>query len=157
MDLQELEVYEDHGVRFCYPQGWEIQEQPLERGVTIAVNSPDTSFWTLSLEFDGPDPQQILQAAVEVFRTEYNELDAYPADEEICHRAAAGRDLEFVCLDVLNSAALRSFRTGEFTVLILYQGTDNELVETRDVLQAITASLTCDGDNVLWDDEGMRR
>lgn len=153
MASQALEAYEDHGVRFCYPLGWELQEQPLEGGVTISVNSPGTSFWSVSLDFNGPDPQQMLQAAVRAFREEYTELDAYPVEAEICHRRTAGRDLEFVCLDMLNSAGLRSFRTGEFTVLILFQGTDDELEQTRDVLEAITSSLSCAGDELLFDDE----
>ncbi len=145
-----VRTFDDHGVRFRYPQQWELQQEPSESGVTISVNSPGTSFWSLTLDSDGPDPQALLQAAVNVFREEYQELDSYPVNAQICHRAALGRDLEFVCLDMLNSACLRVFRTGRFTALILYQGYDSELAETRPAMDAITASLECEGDEHLF-------
>jgi hypothetical protein len=148
-----LEQYAGHGVRFRYPRSWDLQEQPAESGVTVSVNSPETSFWTLTVDLDGSDPRELIQAAVGAFRDEYAELDVYPVETEICHRAAVGRDLEFVCLDMLNTACLRSFRTGRFTVFILYQGCDAELDETRPVLDAITHSLACDGDAELFGDE----
>jgi hypothetical protein len=148
-----LEQYAAHGVRFRYPRNWVVQEQTTESGASVSVNSPETSFWTISVDFDGPEPQRMIQAAVGAFREEYAELDVYPVETEICHRAAVGRDLEFVCLDMLNTACLRSFRTGRFTVFILYQGCDAELDETRPVLEAITSSLECDGDEELFGDE----
>jgi hypothetical protein len=36
---------------------------------------------------------------------------------------------------------LRVFRTGRFTALVLYQGTDHELEETRNVLEEISNTL----------------
>jgi hypothetical protein len=149
-----LEQYAGHGVRFLYPRNWNLQEQPGESGVSVSVNGPETSFWTITVDFDGPDPQQMIQAAVAAFREEYSELDVYAVETQICHRTAVGRDLEFICLDMLNTACLRSFRTGRFTVFILFQGCDAELEETRPVLEAITHSLECDGDEELFGDEG---
>jgi len=43
---------------------------------------------------------------------------------------------------LINTAALRAFETPGFTAVVLYQGTDHELRETRSVLEAITRSLT---------------
>ena len=51
------------------------------------------------------------------------------------------RDVDFVCFELINSAFLRSFQTDRFTVLVLYQGFDGELAESRAVLEAISASL----------------
>jgi len=147
------QIYEANGVRFRYPADWELQEQPTEGGVCITVDSPETSFWSIVLEPDGPDPEQLLQAAVAAFREEYSELDSHPVHSRISHRSALGRDIEFVCLDMLNTACLRAFRTGNFTVFILFQGCDDELEETRETLDAITASLTCKGDELLFHNE----
>ena len=72
--------------------------------------------------------------ALNAFREEYEELDIYPVAETICHRESIARDLEFVCLEMMNSAFLRAFKTDGFTVLILYQGTDRELEITREQL-----------------------
>ena len=147
------ERYAGNGIGFEYPENWKLQEQPAEEGVAISVNSSGTSFWTVSLDSEGPEPQRVMQSAIATFREEYSEMDVYPVESRICHRDAIGRDVEFVCLDVLNTACLRSFRTGRFTVFILYQGYDSELAETQDVLESITASLACDGDEDLFDEE----
>ena len=54
---------------------------------------------------------------------------------------AAGRDIEFVCLELVNSAVLRAVATPERTILVLYQGTDHELEDTRRMMERITESL----------------
>lgn len=144
------EEYIGHGIRFQFPPDWKLQEQSSGNGVMISVHSPGASFWSVSLEFEGPEPEHVLQQATDVFKEEYPELDSYPVEETLCHRTSPGRDIEFVCLDLLNTACLRSFRTGEFTVLVLYQGSDDELEETRDTLDAMTETLRVDGDELLF-------
>lgn len=141
--------YDDFGIRFRFPENWDVQEQPSPGGVMISVNSPGTSFWSVLLEYDGPEPRDVLQAALNVFREEYAELDSYPVETTLCRRESLGQDVEFVCLDLLNTACLRTFRTRQFTVLVLYQGCDEEFEETRAVLEAMTGSLECDGDEPL--------
>jgi hypothetical protein len=69
----------------------------------------------------------------------------------LCGLPALGRDLDFVCYDLVNSATLRAFQTSEKTVVVLYQGTDHELVSTRSQLEAITASLQCDDEDAIVD------
>lgn len=149
-DVGMQAVYDRHGIRFRYPADWELAEQPTESGISVFVQSSATSFWSVSLDSESPDPENMLEAALEAFRLEYPELDDYPQESEICHRTAVGRDVEFVCFDWLNSACLRAFRTSQFSVLVLYQGTDQELLETRDQLEAMTRSLTCAGDEMLF-------
>ena len=146
------EVYERNGVRFRYPGDWELAEQVTDAGVSIFVQSDGTSFWSISLDPEGSDPEHLLEAALEAFREEYSELDEYPLEAEVCHRPAVGRDVEFACLDWLNTACLRAFRTSRFSVLVLYQGTDIELEETRPTLEAMTQSLTCAGDELIFAD-----
>lgn len=147
-----ISEYDANGIRFRYPQDWNLQEQPSPSGVMVSVDSPGTAFWSVSLEFDGPEPGHVIQEALNVFRSDYPELDSYPVEAEICHRECVGQDVEFVCLDLLNTACLRSFRTGEFTVLVLYQACDDELEDVRSALEAITASLQCEGDELLFDE-----
>lgn len=42
------------------------------------------------------------------------------------------------------SAFLRSFQTEQFTALVFYQGTDLELEQTCQTLDAITDTLQCE-------------
>lgn len=138
------EVFSAHGVRFMYPRDWEFSEQSRAGELSVTVSSPGTSFWTLSLFFDRPDPRSIMEAVLDAFRDEYSELDVYPAEVRLCGRKTLARDIDFVCLELLNSAWARVFRTRDFTALVLYQAHDRELEETGEVLERITRSLECE-------------
>ncbi|MFN0197173.1 MAG: hypothetical protein ACKVT0_10525 [Planctomycetaceae bacterium] len=142
------ETYVGHGVRFRYPGLWAISETRQSHEVMIQVESGGTSFWSLTLLFDAPAPVDVIESVAEVFREEYEELDIYPvpfavsADLKSQTRAASGCDIEFVSLEMVNSAFIRCFQTPRLTGVVLYQGTDHELLETRDQLEAITRSLS---------------
>ena len=143
------ELYHAHGIEFRYPGYWELGEEQSEDEISITVASPETSFWSLTLFFDGPPPEELIASALDAFREEYDEFDIYPTEAELCRRTSVTCDLEFVCFELLNSAFLRAFRTGKFSALVLYQGTDHELVETKEILQEISASLRWEGDEAL--------
>ena len=144
------ETYEAHGIRFCYPRTWDVSESQEDNELTVSVHSPETSYWSVVIMLDRPDPAQVVESAVKVFRKEYDEIDVYLV--EAGERDAVARDLEFVCYELLNSAFLRSFQTDGFTVLVLYQGNDRELEETKQTLEAISNSLQCEQetDSPLW-------
>lgn len=144
--------YENHGVRFHYPSEWELSEQTSDNETSISVQSDGTSFWTVVLLKSRPDPEVVLESVVEAFELDYEEVDVLTHVGSLCGLPALGRDLDFVCYDLVNSAIARAFQTSEKTVLVLFQGTDHELVSTRSRLEAITASLQCDDeDDSLFD------
>jgi hypothetical protein len=136
-------TYQSHGVRFRYPQDWELSEQREGEQISITVSSPLTAFWTLTLFPDRPDPGDIVAAALDAFYEEYDELDDYPSKTRVCQRPTVGRDVDFVCLELLNSAGIRAFRVRHFTVLVLFQFTEGERDETAPILERITRSLSC--------------
>ena len=138
------EIYVAHGVRFRYPDDWDLSEQQTANEVTITISSRETSFWSLTLFFDRPQPERVLETALEAFRDEYDDIDVYPAETMLCRLNNLSRDVEFVCFELINSAFLRVFCTGRFTALVFYQGTDHELEETRSVLEEISNTLQCD-------------
>ena len=142
-----VDEYAQNGVRFRYPDYWELTEQPNGDGVAVTLSGPGTCFWMLQLFLDAPAPDHVISQAVDAFRDEYDEIDFYPISDELCGRPASGGDLKFVCLELINSASLRACQTDRFTALVLFQGTDSELEETRETLEAITASLRCDSDD----------
>jgi len=149
-DLPAYETYEGHGVRFQYPGFWELSEERGEGEVTLTVNSGETSFWSLSLYQESPDPKELIETALETYEEIYNEIDIYPADAQLCQRETVARDIDFVYLELINGVRLRAFRTGAFTALLIYQGTDFELKETLPLLEGISKSLTCDGDDLIF-------
>src|SRR5262245_54395681 len=133
--------YAGHGVRFRFPSEWEVSEQREESQLSITVSSPHTSFWTVTLLPDRPEPEDIVAAVLDAFHEEYDELDDYPSRARVGKRPTVARDIDFVCLELLNVARVRAFRTPDFTVMVLYQGTDREFEESGPVLEKITKSL----------------
>lgn len=136
------EWYDDDGVRFAYPESWQLTREGEEAGVVVLTVSGDgTSFWTLAIYPGTISAVELVESAVAAFREEYEEADVYPISGSLCGFSCEGRDVEFVCLELLNTASLRAFETPGFTAVVLSQGTDHELRETRPVLEAITSSL----------------
>ena len=137
------EWYDDDGVKFAYPESWELTREDEEAGVVmLTVIGDGTSFWTLALYSGVTAANNLMETAVEAYREEYEEVDVYPVEESLCGFTCEGCDVEFVCLELINTASLRAFETPGFTAVVLYQGTDHELRETRLVLEAITSSLS---------------
>ncbi len=135
------QIYAGHGIEFKYPGEWQLNVDEQLDEVSITVSSAQTSFWSLSLFLDRPAPEEIMEAVLDAFREEYDELDFYPAKARLCRRPTLARDIEFVCLELLNSAWARVFRGPRATVLVLYQANDREIEENGSVLEAMTRSL----------------
>jgi hypothetical protein len=146
-------TYQSHGVRFRYPHEWEVSEQKDEDQISITVSSPQTAFWTVTLFPGCPEPEDIVAAALDAFHEEYDELDDYPSRVRVCRRRTVARDIDFVCLELLNSAGIRAFRAGRYTVLVLFQLTESERAETAPILDRITRSLSCSAGKSADDEE----
>ncbi len=144
-------IYEARGVQFQYPSDWELSEQTDGPETTITVSNVGTAFWSLTIFADQPSPEAVVESALKAYREEYEELDIYPSETSICNCETIARDLEFVCLELINSAFLRSTVIGNCTVLLLFQATDHELSDTKSIFEQISTSLKIeagDGDDV---------
>lgn len=144
------EVYEQHGITFQYPADWEVSEQEQEDECLITVSGPGTSFWSVGLFRDRPHPDLVLETALAAFKDEYPDLDSYTAEDEILDQPTSGIDLEFFCLELVNTARIRSFLAKDFTVLVMCQADDTELEGSEPIFEAMTRSLDCE---LLSDDD----
>jgi len=134
-------IYLTHGISFRYPEDWELSVQQQEHEIAIVVDSPQTSFWGLTLFFNGPQAEDVIETALRTFQEEYDEIDIYPSAAKLCERRTIAHDLQFVCMDLINSAFLRAFETDRFTALVLFQATDNELDKTLPLLERLCRSM----------------
>ncbi len=141
-------VFEGHGIRFEYPDDWILHEQSSPEEITLTVQSPDSSFWSLTLIMDRPDPKRVLDAILDTFREEYSEIDAYPSDVRLADQPTESCELDFVCHELIGSAFLRAVAAPDFTLLVLYQGADLELDNTQPLMEKISNSLLWDTDDL---------
>jgi hypothetical protein len=136
------QVYENHGVRFEYPEDWELEETDHGEVATVAVSVPDgLGFAVITTDVTCPDPESASQEALEALREEYPGLDSKPVMEAINGQATTGHDIEFFALDMANSASIRCFRTPRRTVLVFGQWSDVGPERTADQIRHIFRSV----------------
>ncbi|HLW66684.1 MAG TPA: hypothetical protein VKS79_15320 [Gemmataceae bacterium] len=133
--------FHQHGVRFQYPENWHLEQEDIESGWIVSVQSPDTAFWMLSVRYDEPEPEDLLQESLGELRQSYAGLEAEGGRSTLAGHKAAGYDVRFFSFDLTNTCWLRSFRADLGTILVMYQFTDLETEKQAPVLRAICASL----------------
>ena len=87
------------------------------------------------------EPAKLAAAVVEAMRKEYAWLEADETHETVAGHDLLGYDLAFYCLDLTNTAQVRSLRTAHSTYTIFCQAEDREFERVQLVFQAITTSL----------------
>ncbi|MAG94230.1 MAG: hypothetical protein CMJ48_10820 [Planctomycetaceae bacterium] len=139
------QTFDNRGIRFEYPTGWQVAEEHAEGELVVTVSSGETAFWSLSLYFERPDARELIDSAITTFSELYEEVDGYEvAGQKLFKLDALGRDLEFVCLELINTAWLRATLTDRFTALVLAQFTDQEQETVAPILRRITQSLSAE-------------
>jgi hypothetical protein len=139
-------IFEDAGVRFRYPENWQLEREDNEDGWTVSVQSPGTAFAMVCLRKDLPDADELVDATLETLREDYPDLEADDQVEQVAGQPAVGHDIRFFSFDLTNTCWTRSFATARGTVLVLCQTNDLELENAGPVLRAICASLTVEDD-----------
>jgi hypothetical protein len=133
--------FADGGLRFRYPENWQLERVEQANGWTVSLHSPATAFLMVSLDEDMPDAEHMAQTALEALREEYPDLEADDCVDSLAGQPAVGHEIRFISLDLTNTGWTRSFYTGRGTVLVYWQSNDLELAQSEPVLRAICASL----------------
>src|SRR6516165_2195490 len=136
--------FDERGVRFQYPESWQLEREDADDGWTVSVQSPRTAFLLISVHAAMPSTDQVAQTALEALRSEYPDLEADDCIDTVAGQPAVGHDIQFFSLDLTNTCWTRSFYSENGTVLVMWQANDLELPDYEPVLRAITASLRVD-------------
>jgi len=136
----------DHGFRFDYPDGWQLVEEHDDDRHVVNVSPDETTFWSVTLLFDRPEPGDALDAVELAFQEEFGEVDVQSGVGKLAGLKAESRTVEFICWDLTNSAAAHAARTKRYTLLVLSQFTDSEQKDVEMALRRITRSLALTGD-----------
>jgi len=135
-------TYEKLGIKFQYPDNWTLDEgEALEGEKSVSVYSPGGAFWSVMIHPRSQAPEELVDAALKTMQQDYDELDAEAVEETVGQIDLVGCDMNFYYLDLTNTAAVRSGRKDEATLVIFWQADDRELAEVEAVFRAITLSL----------------
>ena len=135
-------VYEKLGIRFQYPENWTLDEiEALEGNDAVTLYSPGGGFWSIMVHPQGAHPAELVEAALEAMREQYDDFEAERVAESVAGRDLVGYDMHFFCLDLTNTAVVRGYATEQATYVVFYQADDTEFPGVERVFQAITLSL----------------
>jgi hypothetical protein len=135
-------TFDNLGISFQYPENWQLDDEEMRAGQSaVTVFSPGGAFWSVAVHTSSADPARMAQAALDAMRKEYDSLEAEPAEETTAGHRLVGFDLNFFCLDLTNTACIRSLKVGRTTYTIFYQAEDREFRELELVFAAMTLSL----------------
>jgi hypothetical protein len=134
--------FDRFGLAFDYPDNWSVDTDDSEgRYATVTVYAPGGGFWSVSGHAPGGDPRDLSATVVGQMRKEYQDLDAEEAADEVAGRDLPGFDMNFYCLDLTNTAQVRTLTTPGGVYLIFCQAEDREWDEIAPVFKAMTTSF----------------
>jgi hypothetical protein len=140
-------LYDSLGVRFMYPENWTLDDGaddeslPDARQNSVTVYSPGGAFWSLSIYPPSNTATDLVAEVMRALRSEYDNLDVATISEAVEGQDLIGYDLNFVYLDLTNTASVRALHTPRATYVVCYQSEDRELAAIKAVFDAMTASF----------------
>ena len=101
-----LVQFQNHGVHFCYPDVWQLEEVGSDDDdILITVSGDGTCFWSIHILSNSPPPPQVIESCVAAFTDEYEDADATVSERLLAEMPAYARDVEFSCYDLMNTAS----------------------------------------------------
>lgn len=129
------------GIRFQYPDGWQLTREDVDTGWTVSVQSPATAFFMVTYDAQMPEVGLVAETVLEALRADYPDMEAEEAVESLAGQPALGHNIRFFSLDLTNTCCTRTFYADTGTVLVMWQANDLELENVEPVFKAICASL----------------
>ncbi len=133
--------FEKDGLRFQYPENWQVETEENAEGWTVNVVSPATAFLMLSYQPGLIDPTPLMDEALAVLQKEYKDCESEEVSDTIAKSPATGLDVNFISLDLTNTCWLRGLALAGGSLFIMSQCTDGELNLNGRVMKAMIASL----------------
>ena len=130
------------GLRFDYPDNWSVDTEDSEgRYAAATVYAPDGGFWSVSGHAPGGDAAVLAEEIARQMRQEYQDLDCEAAVDTVAGCTLRGFDFNFYCLDLTNTAQVRTLETPTAIYLLHCQAEDREWDHVSHVFAAMTASF----------------
>lgn len=135
-------VYRTSEFQFLYPENWAVEEEERDDGsVSVTVSSPGGAFWSVSRYEPATDLPQLAQTALYALEEQFPDRDVDAVQEVVNGHAFHGYDLNFICLDLTNTALIRTFKSAKGAFLVLCQAEDREFADLEMVFRGMILSL----------------
>lgn len=136
--------FERIGLAFDYPDDWLVEVDADGGGgenPSVTILTPGGGFWSVSRHPGDVDPHRLTEAVVDQMRSEYQDLDVEATSDTILRHELPGFDFNFYCLDLTNTASVRTLRSPDALHVVFCQAEDREWERVSAVFAAMTTSL----------------
>jgi hypothetical protein len=134
--------YERSGIRFLYPENWEVADDQTDREArSVVVQAPSGAFWSVDLCIQAMNAPGLAAQVLRTMEQEYTDLEAEAVTDQIGGQPATGYDMQFYCMDLVVTARVRAVRTSSGTLVLLYQAEDREFDRLEPVFHAMNESI----------------
>jgi hypothetical protein len=135
-------IFNHHAVSFQYPENWSLEDVTQDEDVmAVTIYSPSGAYWSLTRYPSRVSASKLAEDALAALRDEYGNLDAEPIEDEIAGQTMEGYNIDFIHLDLISTAVVRTWTTAQGTFVVHCQAEDREYGKLADVFRAITHSL----------------
>jgi len=133
--------FERFGLAFDHPENWSIDVDEAEGRQAVTVYAPAGGFWSVSGHASGGPAGELAAAVVREMREQYRELDSEEAADDVGGHRLHGFNMNFYCLDLTNTAQVRTLEIPGAIYLFLCQAEDHDWERDAPVFAAMTASF----------------
>ncbi|MEZ6141334.1 MAG: hypothetical protein R3B84_12255 [Zavarzinella sp.] len=132
------------GVRFPYPENWQVEISPGEESWSAFVQSPSTAFLLVSFTEGEFDLGETADVALQELKSEYPKLEVIDAIDTISGLPAVGYDAQFFHFDLTNTTWIRAVPMTSGSLLLMAQFTDDESELNGEVLRGMLHVMQLD-------------
>jgi hypothetical protein len=134
--------FESLGISFQYPENWRLDDSDALLGRrSVTIYSPGGAFWSVAVHPGSAHPKKITKAIVDALRKEYDSVEVEEIEEKVGNRSLRGYDIAFYCLDLTNTAKIRSVYDDSYVYTVYWQAEDREFDALTHVFDAITLTF----------------
>jgi len=134
--------YRANDISFVYPENWHLEVNEMGGGnVTVHLTSPGGAFWMVTISDSKMTPEKLAQKALDAILSDYDNVEHTSVERVIGKYKLIGYEMNFIYLDLLNTALILSFTAKKKTFAVYWQSDDEQLDTYADVFEAITFTL----------------
>ncbi len=135
-------TFDEYGVRFLYPDNWEITERTAgDESVGVTLESPDGAFFSLNRYHRQTDAESLKEQVIEAMRAEYDEIEVVPDPQSVRAEGEAGCELNFFVLDLLVTARILVIPDRHDLLLLQIQAENRQFDKQERVFEAMLKTL----------------
>ena len=135
-------TFDDFGVRFMYPDNWEVAERTAsDESLGVTIESPDGTFFAFNRYPNLQSAAELMAEVETAMRSEYDELEVHIPQCDDAGEGELVHDLQFYYLDLLIVSRNLIIPDGRDLLLIQMQSENRDFEKNELVFAAMLKTL----------------